>query len=62
MIEFVLDGRSRLATYVQLVQQVKQALRVGLLERKVRTAPLMARSWTSQGAAVEPTRQGVPRA
>ena len=32
MIEFVLDGRSRLATYVQLVQQVKQALRVGLLE------------------------------
>ena len=32
MIEFVLDGRSRLSTYVQLVQQVKQALRVGLLE------------------------------
>jgi len=32
VIEFVLDGRSRLATYVQLVQQVKQALRVGLLE------------------------------
>lgn len=32
MIEFVLDGRSKLNTYVQLVQQVKQALRVGLLE------------------------------
>ena len=32
MIEFVLDGRSRVSTYVQLVQQVKQALRVGLLE------------------------------
>lgn len=31
MIEFVLDGRSRVNTYVQLVQQVKQALRVGLL-------------------------------
>ena len=31
MIEFVLDGRSRVSTYVQLVQQVKQALRVGLL-------------------------------
>ncbi|HEY3466366.1 MAG TPA: GntR family transcriptional regulator [Amycolatopsis sp.] len=31
MIEFVLDGRSRAATYMQLVVQVKQALRVGLL-------------------------------
>ena len=30
MIEFVLDGRGN--TYLQLVQQVKQALRVGLLE------------------------------
>src|SRR5215510_16265160 len=30
VIEFVLDGRSN--PYVQLVQQVKQALRVGLLE------------------------------
>ena len=32
MIEFVLDGRSKVNTYVQIVQQVKQALRVGLLE------------------------------
>ncbi|HWE88119.1 MAG TPA: GntR family transcriptional regulator [Pseudonocardiaceae bacterium] len=31
MIEFVLDGRSRVATYMQMVLQVKQALRVGLL-------------------------------
>jgi GntR family transcriptional regulator len=31
VIEFVLDGRSRVNTYTQLVQQVKQALRVGLL-------------------------------
>ena len=31
MIEFVLDGRTKVNTYVQLVQQVKQALRVGLL-------------------------------
>jgi GntR family transcriptional regulator len=31
VIEFVLDGRSKMSTYVQLVQQVKQALRVGLL-------------------------------
>lgn len=30
MIEFVLDSRSRVATYMQLVLQVKQALRVGL--------------------------------
>ena len=32
MIEFVLDGRSKMNTYTQLVQQVKQALRVGLLK------------------------------
>jgi GntR family transcriptional regulator len=31
MIEFVLDGRSKVSTYAQLVQQVRQALRVGLL-------------------------------
>ncbi|MER7891612.1 GntR family transcriptional regulator [Micromonospora sp. NPDC094482] len=31
MIEFVLDSRSKVNTYMQLVQQVKQALRVGLL-------------------------------
>jgi GntR family transcriptional regulator len=30
VIEFVLDGRSKVNTYMQLVQQVKQALRVGL--------------------------------
>jgi GntR family transcriptional regulator len=32
VIEFVLDGGSRVSAYVQLVQQVKQALRVGLLQ------------------------------
>ena len=32
MIEFHLDGRSRIATYMQLVQQVREALRVGMLE------------------------------
>ena len=32
MIEFVLDGRSKVSTYMQLTLQVKQALRVGLLE------------------------------
>ena len=31
MIEFHLDGHSKVATYMQLVQQVKQALRTGLL-------------------------------
>jgi DNA-binding transcriptional regulator YhcF (GntR family) len=32
VIEFYLDGHSKVATYLQLVQQVKQSLRVGLLE------------------------------
>lgn len=32
MIEFVLDGRSKVNTAAQLVHQVRQALRVGLLE------------------------------
>ena len=32
MIEFHLDGRSRISTYMQLVQQVRQAMRVGMLE------------------------------
>ena len=31
MIEFHLDGHSKVATYMQLVQQVKQSLRTGLL-------------------------------
>lgn len=33
MIEFHLDGHSKVATYMQLVQQVRQSLRVGLMER-----------------------------
>jgi DNA-binding transcriptional regulator YhcF (GntR family) len=32
MIEFVLDERSGVATYLQLVQQVHDALRMGLLQ------------------------------
>ena len=31
MIEFHLDGRSGVATYLQLIHQVRQALRLGLL-------------------------------
>jgi GntR family transcriptional regulator len=31
MIEFHLDSRSRVAAYAQIVEQVKQALRLGLL-------------------------------
>lgn len=31
MIEFHLDGHSKVATYMQLVQQVKQSLRIGML-------------------------------
>jgi DNA-binding transcriptional regulator YhcF (GntR family) len=32
VIEFHLDGYSKVATYLQLVQQVKHSLRLGLLE------------------------------
>jgi GntR family transcriptional regulator len=32
MIEFQLDGASGVATYLQLVQQVRQALQLGILE------------------------------
>src|SRR5436190_21905535 len=32
MIEFHLDGRSGVSPYLQLVQQVRRALRLGLLE------------------------------
>ena len=32
MIEFRLDGRSGVPTYLQLVQQVKRALRLGILQ------------------------------
>jgi GntR family transcriptional regulator len=32
VIEFRLDGHTKVATYMQLVQQVRQALRTGLLE------------------------------
>jgi GntR family transcriptional regulator len=32
LIEFRLDGRSGVPTYLQLVQQVKQAVRLGLLQ------------------------------
>jgi DNA-binding transcriptional regulator YhcF (GntR family) len=31
MIEFHLDGRSGVPTYLQIVQQVRQAIRLGLL-------------------------------
>ena len=31
MIEFTLDGRSGVSPYLQVVQQVRQALRLGLL-------------------------------
>jgi GntR family transcriptional regulator len=32
LIEFHLDGHSKVATYMQLVQQVKQLLRTGVIE------------------------------
>ena len=33
MIEFHLDGRSGVSPYLQIVQQVRQALRIGLLQK-----------------------------
>src|SRR3954471_11564488 len=33
MIEFVLDGRSGVSPYLQIVQQVRHALRLGLLQQ-----------------------------
>src|SRR6476660_9360075 len=33
MIEFTLDGRSGVSPYLQVVQQVRQALRLGLLRK-----------------------------
>jgi GntR family transcriptional regulator len=33
MIEFSLDGRSGVSPYLQVVQQVRQALRLGLLQK-----------------------------
>ena len=33
MIEFHLDGRSGVAPYMQLIHQVRQALRLGLLRK-----------------------------
>jgi len=64
VIEFVLDGRSKVNTYMQLVQQVKQALRVGLLEPgdqlpKVRDVALaLAIAWLGWQAG----NRGAPRA
>ena len=44
MIEFHLDGRSGVAPYMQLIQQVRQALRLGLLARATSCRP-SRRSW-----------------
>ncbi|MEP6760995.1 MAG: GntR family transcriptional regulator, partial [Sporichthyaceae bacterium] len=33
MIEFSLDGRSGVSPYLQVVQQVRQALRLGMLRK-----------------------------
>lgn len=40
MIEFYLDTRSRTPPYLQIVQQVKQALRLGLLEADDQLPPV----------------------
>ena len=53
--------RRRLRAMLRVASLADVVVRVGLLERKVRTALLMVRSWRSQGVAVEPTQQAVPR-
>ena len=40
MIEFQLDGRSGVAPYMQLIQQVRQAMRLGLLTEALPRAAL----------------------
>ncbi|MFI8988544.1 hypothetical protein ACIG63_26645 [Streptomyces antimycoticus] len=39
MVEYRIDRRSGIATYLQIVQQTKQALRLGLLEPGDRLPP-----------------------
>ena len=46
MIEFHLDGRSGVSPYQQLVRQVRQALRLGLLRRV--TSSRRSRTWSAQ--------------
>ena len=61
MIEFVLDGRSKVNTYMQLVQQVKQALRVGLLDAGRPVAEGAGRRAVA-GDQPEHGAEGLPRA
>ena len=48
MIEFQLDETSGVATYLQLVQQVRQALRLGLLVPGERAAAHLRAGVTSE--------------
>ena len=54
MIEFHLDGHSKVATYMQIVQQVKQSLRTGVLGSGDQL-PKVREIYESQGLNATPT-------
>ena len=61
MIEFTLDGRSGVSPYLQVVQQVRQALRLGLL-REGDQLPTVKDVVATPGHQPEHGAQGLPRA
>ena len=61
MIEFHLDARSGVAPYLQLVQQVRQALRLGLL-REGDQLPTVKEVVAAAGDQPEHGAQGLPGA
>jgi hypothetical protein len=58
MIEFQLDTGSGVATYLQLVQQVHDALRLGLLEPGDQLPTWSGRAWCAAGQARERSSSG----
>ena len=61
MIEFSLDERSGVSPYLQVVQQVRQALRLGLLE-KGDQLPTVKDVVAEPGDQPQHRAQGLPRA
>ena len=61
MIEFHLDGRSGLSPYQQLVRQVRQALRLGIL-REGEQLPTVKEVVGQAGDQPQHRAEGLPRA